>query len=86
LQVLYLDVQEGHGCDTLRQLAATLRGHFSSQGLFSDDSGPFTPHVTIAKLSNLRSYSMRKRLSRIPEVSILQLLLARRICKSASLP
>lgn len=77
LQVLYLDVQQGDGCGTLKQLAATTREHFSSQGLVSDDSRPFTPHVTIAKLSNLKSYSVRKRLSRIPEVSDLLLLLAR---------
>ena len=69
LQVLYLDVsptQDGLG--RLKAVAAATREHFLSQGCGSSDQRPFTPHVTIAKLSNLKGYRARKHINRFPEV------------------
>ena len=68
-QVLYLDVAPAQdGLGRLKAVTAATREHFLSQGLGSHEQRPFTPHVTIAKLSNLKSYGARKRVSRIPEV------------------
>lgn len=69
LQVLYLDVQPGDGQQQLVALAAAVREHFSSQGVGDDCQRPFTPHVTIAKMSNITSFGARKRLGKVPEVT-----------------
>ena len=69
LQVLYLDVASAQdGLGWLKAVAAAAREHFLSQGLGDSDQRPFTPHVTIAKLSSLKSYAARKRIRQIPEV------------------
>ena len=68
-QVLYLDVAPAQdGLGRLKAVAAAAREHFLSLGLGSYDQRPFTPHVTIAKLSNLKSYTARRSINRIPEV------------------
>ena len=68
-QVLYLDVAPAQdGLGRLKAVAAAAREHFLSQGLGSCDQRPFTPHVTIAKLSNLKSYAARRSINTTPEV------------------
>ncbi|CAK0752281.1 hypothetical protein CVIRNUC_002134 [Coccomyxa viridis] len=69
-QVLYLDVAPAQdGLGRLKAVAAAAREHFLSQGLGSCDQRPFTPHVTIAKLSNLKSYAARRSINTIPEAA-----------------
>ena len=69
LQVLYLDVEPGVEQQQLVALAAAVREHFNSQGVIDDGQRPFTPHVTIAKMSNITSFGARKRVGEIPEVT-----------------
>ena len=69
LQVLYLDVDPGDGQQQLVALAGAVREHFNSQGIIDDGQWPFTPHVTIAKMSNITSFGARKSVGKIPEVT-----------------
>lgn len=61
VQVLYLDLVKNDGHDKLMALAAATRSHFLGAGLLDgDDGGPFTAHITVAKLSNLIKGKWRK--------------------------
>lgn len=57
--MLFLDLIEGPELDHIRQLADSLKSHFTSSGIASLDSR-FTPHVTIAKLSKLKSHHVKR--------------------------
>ncbi len=66
LQVLYLDLEADEGLATLGRLAAHARGTLAGAGIAVDASHGFTPHVTVAKLSQLPG--KLRRIKRIPEV------------------
>ena len=55
LQVLYLDVMPGAGLDATLSLVKAARERLAQAGIKSTDDRDFTPHVTIAKMSKVRS-------------------------------
>lgn len=55
LQVLYLDVMPGAGLDAMHSLVKAARERLAQAGIESTDDRDFTPHVTIAKMSKVRS-------------------------------
>ena len=55
MQVLYLDVMPGAGLDAMLSLVEAARERLAQAGIESTDDRDFTPHVTIAKMSKVRS-------------------------------
>ncbi|KAL3148617.1 A-kinase anchor protein 7 isoforms alpha and beta [Trebouxia sp. C0009 RCD-2024] len=68
-QVLYLDVKKDLEHERLLAFAKALRDHMQASEIKSTDDRDFTGHVTIAKLSKIRSKRRKAgaKLSKIPE-------------------
>ncbi|KAK9868675.1 hypothetical protein WJX84_004515 [Apatococcus fuscideae] len=54
-QVLYHDLLPSNGLDAMIGLVNTARGRLAAAGIESTDDREFTPHVTIAKMSKVRT-------------------------------
>ena len=52
---MYLDLMPGKGLDALIRLVNTAKEQLASAGIESTDDREFTPHVTIAKMSKVRT-------------------------------
>ena len=61
VQVLYLDLMPGKGLDAMISLVNTAKEQLAQAGIESTDGRKFTPHVTIAKMSKVRTRQRGKK-------------------------